>query len=72
MLKNVKLCNHSIDYVIHIFWKVLVIFWLITKVEEVEPEGMVGLWKGVSKDGIDTITIIVKLAESRTKIITFF
>ena len=26
----------------------------ITKVEEVEPEGLVGLWKGVSKDDIDT------------------
>ena len=26
----------------------------ITKVEEVEPEGMVGLWKGVSKDDVDT------------------
>jgi hypothetical protein len=26
----------------------------ITKVEEVEPEGMIGLWKGVSKDDIDT------------------
>jgi len=30
---------------------------LITKVEEVEPEGMVGLWKGVSKDDIDTIPL---------------
>jgi len=29
----------------------------ITKVEEVEPEGMVGLWKGVSKDDIDTIAL---------------
>jgi hypothetical protein len=29
----------------------------ITKVEEVEPEGMVGLWKGVSKDDIDTIPL---------------
>ena len=26
----------------------------ITKVEKVEPEGIVGLWKGVSKDDIDT------------------
>ena len=26
----------------------------ITKVEQVEPEGMIGLWKGVSKDDIDT------------------
>ena len=26
----------------------------ITKVEKVEPEGMIGLWKGVSKDDIDT------------------
>ncbi len=26
----------------------------ITKVEEVEPEGMIGLWKGVSKEDIDT------------------
>ena len=24
----------------------------ITKVEEVEPEGMIGLWKGVSKEDI--------------------
>ncbi len=30
----------------------------ITKVEEVEPEGMVGLWKGVSKDDIDTIPLV--------------
>ncbi len=29
----------------------------ITKVEAVEPEGMVGLWKGVSKDDIDTIPL---------------
>ena len=29
----------------------------ITKVEKVEPEGMVGLWKGVSKDDIDTISL---------------
>lgn len=29
----------------------------ITKVEEVEPEGMVGLWKGVSKDDILTIPL---------------
>ena len=29
----------------------------ITKVEAVEPEGMIGLWKGVSKDDVDTIPI---------------
>ncbi len=29
----------------------------ITKVEAVEPEGMVGLWKGVSKDDIDSIPL---------------
>jgi hypothetical protein len=29
----------------------------ITKVEQVEPEGMIGLWKGVSKDDIDTIQL---------------
>lgn len=29
----------------------------ITKVEKVEPEGMIGLWKGVSKDDIDTIPL---------------
>ncbi len=29
----------------------------ITKVEEVEPEGMIGLWKGVSKDDIETIQL---------------
>ena len=29
----------------------------ITKVEQVEPEGMIGLWKGVSKDDIDTIPL---------------
>ena len=29
----------------------------ITKVEEVEPEGMIGLWKGVSKDDVDTIPL---------------
>ena len=29
----------------------------ITKVEEVEPEGMVGLWKGVSKDDIEAIPL---------------
>ena len=29
----------------------------ITKVEEVEPEGMIGLWKGVSKDDIYTIPL---------------
>ena len=29
----------------------------ITNIEEVEPEGMTGLWKGVSKDDIDTIPL---------------
>lgn len=29
----------------------------ITKVESVEPEGMVGLWKGVSKDDVDSIPL---------------
>lgn len=29
----------------------------ITKVEKVEPEGMIGLWKGVSKDDIETISL---------------
>lgn len=29
----------------------------ITKVEHVEPEGMIGLWKGVSKDDIDTVPL---------------
>lgn len=29
----------------------------ITKVEDVKPEGMVGLWKGVSKDDIETIPL---------------
>ena len=29
----------------------------ISKVEEVEPEGMIGLWKGVSKDDVDTIPL---------------
>ena len=29
----------------------------ITKVEKVEPEGMVGLWKGVSKDDIEAIPL---------------
>ncbi len=29
----------------------------ITKVEQVEPEGVVGLWKGVSKDDLFTITL---------------
>ena len=29
----------------------------ITKVEEVEPEGMIGLWKGVSKDDIDSVPL---------------
>ena len=30
---------------------------IITKVEEVAPEGMVGLWKGVSKDDIESIPL---------------
>ena len=29
----------------------------ITKVEEVEPEGMIGLWKGVSQDDIDKLPL---------------
>lgn len=29
----------------------------ITKVEQVEPEGMIGLWKGVSKDDIESIPL---------------
>ena len=29
----------------------------ITKVEPVEPEGMIGLWKGVSKEDLSTIPI---------------
>jgi len=29
----------------------------ITNVVEVEPEGMVGLWKGVSKDDVDAIPL---------------
>ena len=29
----------------------------ITNVEEVEPEGMIGLWKGVSKDDIDSMKL---------------
>ena len=29
----------------------------ITKVEEVEPEGVIGLWKGASKDDIDSIPL---------------
>ena len=29
----------------------------ITKVEEVEPEGMIGLWKGVSKDDVETVPL---------------
>jgi hypothetical protein len=29
----------------------------ITKVEEVEPEGMIGLWKGVSQEDIDSIPL---------------
>ncbi len=30
---------------------------LITKVEEVKAEGMIGLWKGVSKDDIESIPL---------------
>lgn len=30
---------------------------LITKVEKVEPEGMVGLWKGVSKEDVESIPL---------------
>lgn len=29
----------------------------ITKVEEATAEGMIGLWKGVSKDDIDTVSL---------------
>ena len=29
----------------------------ITKVDEVEPEGMIGLWKGVSKEDLFTIPL---------------
>jgi len=29
----------------------------ITKVEEVKPEGMIGLWKGVSKEDMETIQL---------------
>ncbi len=29
----------------------------ITKVEQVEPEGMIGLWKGVSQEDIDSIPL---------------
>ena len=29
----------------------------ITKVEEVEPEGMIGLWKGVSQDDVESIPL---------------
>ena len=29
----------------------------ITKVEQVEPDGMIGLWKGVSKDDLFTIPL---------------
>ncbi len=29
----------------------------ITKVEAVEPQGMIGLWKGVSKEDITTIPL---------------
>jgi len=31
---------------------------LITKVEEVKPEGIIGLWKGVSKEDIETIPLV--------------
>ncbi len=30
---------------------------VITKVEEVKPEGMIGLWKGVSKDDLFTVPL---------------
>ena len=30
---------------------------VITKVEEVEPEGMIGLWKGVSQDDVESIPL---------------
>ncbi len=30
----------------------------ITKIQDVEPEGMIGLWKGVSKDDIDSIPLV--------------
>ena len=29
----------------------------ITKVEEVEPEGMIGLWKGVSQNDVEAIPL---------------
>lgn len=29
----------------------------ITKIEEVEPEGMIGLWKGVSQEDIESIPL---------------
>ena len=29
----------------------------ITKVDQVEPEGMIGLWKGVSKEDLSTIPL---------------
>jgi predicted metalloprotease len=29
----------------------------ITKVEKVEPEGMIGLWKGVSKEDIEAVPL---------------
>ncbi len=29
----------------------------ITGVEQVEPQGMIGLWKGVSKEDLDTIQL---------------
>jgi hypothetical protein len=30
----------------------------ITKVEQVEPEGMIGLWKGVSQNDIESIPLV--------------
>ncbi len=29
----------------------------ITKIEQVEPDGVIGLWKGVSKDDLSTIPL---------------
>ena len=29
----------------------------ITKIEQVEPEGVIGLWEGVSKDDLFTIKL---------------
>ena len=29
----------------------------ITKVEQVKPEGMIGLWKGVSQNDVDTVPL---------------